>query len=201
MKHAEKNPEIRPNRELPLFEQSFYKFEQQQAIAHDADIPQRREEVPMMDEPLVKADSRQAEKRPTNKTSNTKFLYKNLETSTAAGSSDGPADKANARKTDRPTSHMAAASVSLVNLGRTKNCILSILRTCGPQTDEQIAKKFLELYGEKRASPSGLRSRRSWLVDQGFVEAAGGFNEDGTTWGITGKTASKRNCLVWRLRK
>jgi len=133
MKAKEHNPEIRPSCELPLFEQSFTKFEQ-----------------------------------------------------------------AHARASDPATSRQAAASVSLTNLGKTKEAILDILSS-GPKTDEEIAKIF-HSWGKVKASPSGLRTRRAWLAQNGFVEAAGGFNEDGTTWGITGKTAAKRNCIVWRLK-
>jgi len=145
MRSPEKNPEIRkPEPSAPLFEQSFYKFEQEKSA-----LPEEGEQ-------------------------------------------------AHARKTDRPTSHKAAASVSLTNLGKTKEAILDILSS-GPKTDEEIAKIFFA-WGKVKSSPSGLRTRRSWLVDHGFVEAAGGFNEDGTTWGITGKTAAKRNCIVWKLK-
>jgi hypothetical protein len=134
----ERNPEIRkPEPSMPLFEQSFAKFEQ-----------------------------------------------------------------AHARRNDPATSHAAARSV--VNLGSTREGILKILRLFGPCTDEKIELMYrgLQERGEfPMRKDSGIRSRRKELCDMGFVEAAGGFNEDGTTWGITGKTASKRNCLVWRIRK
>ena len=101
-------------------------------------------------------------------------------------------DQARARSTDPVTSHQAAASVE--NIGQTREAILKVLRDNGPQTDTQIIKAYMDLWfggrHMKLASPSGIRSRRSELVKMGFVEAAG-----------TGKTASGRNCIVWRIKK
>lgn len=93
---------------------------------------------------------------------------------------------ARARRNDPATSKQAAASVSLENLGRTKNTILRLLREYGPLTDEQIVDKF---YG--MASDSGIRTRRKWLVDHGFVCDSG----------HTGRTASGRASTIWRLCK
>lgn len=99
-------------------------------------------------------------------------------------------EQAHARASDPVQSHQAAASVSLTNLGRTKDGIIAILRKFGPLTDDQIAAHFLEMYGDKKASPSGLRSRRSWLVDHGMVIQCG-----------MSKTKSNRNCGVWKAAK
>lgn len=177
MKAGERNPEIRqPEKELPLFsEQSFTKFEQQKSGLSTIN-------------PL----SAQGE------TGDCMSL-------SGHGS---PRDKARARKSDPATSHAAARSVNLANLGRTRDALLYLLKRNGPLTDEQIARIWADCEelgkctanGFPKCSPSGLRSRRAELVTLGFVEAAGGFNEDGTTWGITGKTTAKRNCLVWRLK-
>ena len=95
-------------------------------------------------------------------------------------------DFAHARRNDPETSKAAARSVSLVNLGRTKERILSILKIHGPLTDEGIAQKWNLMVGAFVVSPSGLRSRRAWLVDQRLVEACG-----------IGKTASGRDCQIW----
>ena len=125
MKHAEKNPEIRRDTDLPLFrEQSFYKFEQ-----------------------------------------------------------------AHARASDPETSHKAAASV--VNLGRTREGIIKILKL-RPCTDEQIAKDYeilVRTFGWPKRTASGLRSRRKELCNMGFVESCG-----------EGKTVSGRACQIWRLK-
>ena|SRR5580765_1551521 len=177
MKAKEHNPEIRPSCELPLFEQSFTDFEQSKSALPEI------EKVPkgFQGEPSVALN-------PCNGTRSRHI----------AAQSQG--EQAHARKSDPETSH--AASRSVVNLGRTRDAILKILSS-GPRTDEQIAESYTfgcqRLNWPKR-TPSGLRSRRSELVSMGFVEAAGGFNDDGTTWGITGKTASKRNCIVWKLK-
>jgi hypothetical protein len=95
-----------------------------------------------------------------------------------------------ARRSDPQTSHAAAKSVSLTNLGKTKNLILAILRECGPMRDEQIIVEFRKREGSgKIASDAGIRSRRAWLVDHGFV----------TSWSM-GKTSSGRACQIWRAR-
>lgn len=93
-----------------------------------------------------------------------------------------------ARMDDPDTSHGAAASVRAVSV--TQDRILNILRMYGPLTDEQI----LAWYDTRRAvtgwpevSPSGMRSRRAELVDQGRVRAAA---EKGTT-------VSGRSCHKW----
>jgi len=107
---------------------------------------------------------------------------------------EGLFDQARARSTDPVHSHEAAASV--VNLGRTREAILALLRNMYPMTDERLADQYMKAqwaYGEQaypRVSASGLRSRRSELVKMGFVEAAG-----------TGKTASGRACTIWRIKK
>jgi len=96
-------------------------------------------------------------------------------------------EQAHARRSDPPNSHIAAKSV--VNLGRTKDRILSILRSQGPMTDEQLVDYF-ERFVDFKVSQSGIRTRRRWLVDNGFVCEAG-----------TGKTQSGRNCSIWRIAK
>lgn len=99
-------------------------------------------------------------------------------------------EQAHARKSDPVTSHQAAASV--VNIGRTREAIRSILKQFGPQTDEQIwsnyQREWIHKGATQTASPSGLRSRRAELVRMGFVVEAG-----------TGKTAAGRACAIWKL--
>lgn len=100
-----------------------------------------------------------------------------------------------ARRHDPQTSRDAAASV--VNLGRTQDAILFLLSEYGPQTDEKIADMFYtrncwsiprdQNLFSVMVSPSGLRSRRAELVRMGKIETCG-----------IGKTASGRNCHIWR---
>lgn len=145
MKPAERNPEIRPNTSLPLFESGLSTPSFPSAQCETGTEPRR-----------------------------------------SANSSVAPG-KAHARRSDPQTSHAAAASV--VNLGRTKEMILAILRDSGPCTDEGIIEAFhRRTYPAITASDSGIRTRRSWLVANGFVEACG-----------TGETAAKRPCTIWRL--
>jgi hypothetical protein len=76
-------------------------------------------------------------------------------------------DEAHARWGDPDTSHDAAESVGA--LTATRAAILEVLDTYGPLTDEEIAR----LYQGPRASPSGLRTRRSELVRAGKVYDTG----------------------------
>ena len=90
------------------------------------------------------------------------------------------------------TSYKAAASV--VNLGRTRDAILHLLRMHGPMTDEHIWARYLNTkhYREDypNVSPSGLRSRRSELVKLGLVCDSG----------QRAKTQSGRESIVWRVK-
>ena len=92
------------------------------------------------------------------------------------------------------TSYKAAASV--VNLGRTRDAILSVLRDYGWQTDEEIADvySFRHYLGRPfdypKVSPSGLRSRRSELVKLGLVCDSG----------QRAKTQSGRESIVWSVK-
>ena len=92
------------------------------------------------------------------------------------------------------TSYKAAASV--VNLGRTRDAILSVLRDYGWQTDEEIADvyNFRHYLGRPfdypKVSPSGLRSRRSELVKLGLVCDSG----------QRAKTQSGRESIVWSVK-
>ena len=102
------------------------------------------------------------------------------------------ADQAHARTSDPETSHAAARSV--VNLGRTRDAILGILRA-QPKTDEQIWVAYRLAFDQgipefPRVSPSGLRSRRAELVKMGRVEQCG-----------EGVTQAGRTCAKWRVTK
>lgn len=92
--------------------------------------------------------------------------------------------QAHARRTDRPTSIAAAASVR--NISETQEQILRILRALGPQTDEEIQSAFVGY-----CSPSGLRSRRAELVRLGKVRQNA----------REGRTAANRACAVWEIVK
>lgn len=103
-------------------------------------------------------------------------------------------DEPRARNTDPETSHEAARSV--LNRLRVRDMVLTVLRSHGPQTHEQIIKnvKDLELAlnpGPAMVSDSGIRTRVSELVDSGDVEESGMF----------GKTRAGRRAILWQVSK
>ena len=100
----------------------------------------------------------------------------------------GLGERAMARKSDPDTSHDAAASISEEALTDSQLIVQWILSNYGPMTDEQIAWWYKDREFAKSVSPSGLRSRRSELVRWGLVERCG-----------TGKTASGRDCAIWKV--
>lgn len=75
-----------------------------------------------------------------------------------------------ARTTDPATSHAAARSVA--HLRHNQAVILSLLNLEGAQTDEELMLLWNDRIAE-RISPSGLRTRRSELVDLGYVRDSG----------------------------
>lgn len=75
-----------------------------------------------------------------------------------------------ARRTDPATSHDAAASVN--SLRHTHQIIVTLLRLEGGMTDEELLYLWNDRIAE-RISPSGLRTRRSELVDMGMVRDSG----------------------------
>lgn len=104
-----------------------------------------------------------------------------------------PLFAAHARSNDPETSKRAASSV--VNLGRTRDAIRSILESYGPSTDDRIGVIYRGLsmmFGGDlpEVSTSGLRSRRSELVRLGLIEDSG----------QRAKTQSGRDSIIWRLK-
>jgi hypothetical protein len=95
-------------------------------------------------------------------------------------------NKAHARKTDPTTSHEAAASVG--NITNTQKVILHLLQK--PMTDVELIESFYKSVNRSLvwASESGIRSRRSELVQAGLV-ADSGTRE---------KLPSGRNAIVWQ---
>jgi hypothetical protein len=75
----------------------------------------------------------------------------------------------NTRTTDPQTSHEAEAS--LTGLAETYRIILNTLRNNGPMNDPALIRAFQS--SGKRASDSGIRSRRSELTAQGLIYDTG----------------------------
>jgi len=93
-----------------------------------------------------------------------------------------------ARTTDPETSKLAAESVG--NLNETKKVILQLLAK--PMGDEELVNKYEFLADNQMApwaSQSGIRSRRSELVEDGYL-----FDS-----GERIKTKSNRSAIVWML--
>jgi hypothetical protein len=76
---------------------------------------------------------------------------------------------ANTRMADPETSHEAAESVT--NITPTRQHILKALSK--PRTDSEMIQVYRTLETSPRASDSGLRSRRSELVEMGLVRDSG----------------------------
>jgi hypothetical protein len=93
---------------------------------------------------------------------------------------------AKARNSDPATSHEAADSVR--NITDTQKVILHLLAQ--PMTDLELVETFYKAVNRNKlwASESGIRSRRSELVQQGKVLDTGARE----------KLASGRNAIVWR---
>lgn len=84
-----------------------------------------------------------------------------------------------ARHTDPQTSHDAANSV--VEVTKTQLAIYKLLKK--PMTDEQLVERYK---AKAWASDSGIRSRRSELVELGLIERKS-----------EAKTRSGRKAIVW----
>ena len=91
-----------------------------------------------------------------------------------------------ARTLDPSTSHAAARSVEHVTA--TKKAILSILSVAC--SDVELVDRYyaqVDMGNAPKASPSGIRSRRAELVEQGLVEDTG----------YRVKLASGRSAILW----
>lgn len=77
--------------------------------------------------------------------------------------------KPRARRSDPETSHRAAAAVQ--NLSETKQYILNLLAE-QPSTDFEIQDRWADA-GLPIISPSGLRTRRAELVEEGLLVDSG----------------------------
>ena len=80
----------------------------------------------------------------------------------------------NSRVTDPQTSHDAAQSISANSMTSMKRNILNLLKSA--MTDEQLVtvyNSWADFTGEPFGSPSGIRSRRSELVNAGLVADTG----------------------------
>ena len=79
--------------------------------------------------------------------------------------------QAHARTTDPETSHAAAESIKPDALRATQAAVLDAVRRHGPLTDTRlISVAAVERW---KMSPSGLRTRRTELVDRGLVYDTG----------------------------
>ena len=91
----------------------------------------------------------------------------------------------NTRTLDPSTSHQAEKSVS--GLAESYRIIQGLFRLYGPMNDEQLLQVWP--HATKRASQSGIRSRRSELVAAGLLEDSGERLV----------MPSGRKSIVWRL--
>lgn len=76
----------------------------------------------------------------------------------------------NTRTLDPATSHQAEASVT--GLAESYRIILAILRESGPMNDEKLIATWRKTQN-KKASDSGIRSRRSELAATGLIVDTG----------------------------
>ena len=91
-----------------------------------------------------------------------------------------------ARSTDPSTSHAAAASLEPETITALRARVLLELRRRGPMDDTQLVAAIQP----EGYSPSGIRTRRSELVDQGHVVDSG----------VRQKLLSGRFAIVWQVR-
>lgn len=92
-----------------------------------------------------------------------------------------------ARRTDPETSHEAAASVD--NITATQSFVLQALKK--PRTDPQLIEAYRQLKKAPPASESGIRTRRSELVEKGLVVDSGTrsrtpFGRKAIVWSVNG---------------
>lgn len=94
---------------------------------------------------------------------------------------------ARARRSDPETSHEAAVSVQVV---RQRSYVLAAARVLQEFDDNALQVRVREMYPDQKFSDSGVRTRRSELVNLGFIE------DSGTR--ITLPT--HRRAIVWRMK-
>ena len=106
-----------------------------------------------------------------------------------------PEAEAHARDSDPDTSHAAAESVRRIT--ETQEAIADLMRHIGrPMTDTEIAYRYgewREHFGDAipRSSPSGLRTRRSELVERKIVRDSGKRE----------RLPSRRHAILWEIVK
>lgn len=100
-----------------------------------------------------------------------------------------PDSEPRARHSDPDTSHAAAASVR--RIADTHRALLALFEWHPAMTDEQILDQYTTLrtmMDWPRQSPSGLRTRRSELVQAGLIGDSG----------QRARTTSGRACIIWQ---
>jgi hypothetical protein len=83
-------------------------------------------------------------------------------------------ESAHARRTDPLSSHLAAEKAS-ARLNETQERVHVLLRIKGPATDEELISRFRHTWPEVRVTDQSIRSRRSELVEKGYVKQADRF--------------------------
>jgi hypothetical protein len=96
---------------------------------------------------------------------------------------------ARARRADPPTSHAAAASLG--DLRPAQREVLQLFRRFGPMHDRALVEAARHVGLEQ--SDSGLRSRRSELVEAGLVR------DSGMEVQLTSAYQKPRGSIVWEL--
>lgn len=104
------------------------------------------------------------------------------------------ADKANARRTDPVTSHAAAESLTSTQLRKTQTAVQACFVKHGAMHDEALVAVYQATClaeGWPQQSESGLRTRRSELVDAEMLRDTG----------RTVTLQSGRSSIVWNLNE
>lgn len=91
------------------------------------------------------------------------------------------------RRTDPDTSRRADNTPQAANRRRVRRTIVEVLREEGPLTDEEMLPLVRSLMC---CTPSGVRGRRSELVEDGVV----------IDTGARGRTKAGCQCIIWGLQ-
>lgn len=98
-----------------------------------------------------------------------------------------------ARPGDPETSHDAAGMVSPVHQRISWTLVMSLFKRWGSMTDTDLAKVYRQAQADGsitvRQSPSGLRTRRKELVNQGKLRDSG----------LRQKLPSGRKSIIWEV--